>query len=68
MSRYELHRLLFDLKMQDELVAAMRADPDDVLARYDLTEDASTETAMAETYAIGRGRRVPRVIEPRHGH
>jgi hypothetical protein len=37
MSRYELNRLLYDLKMQDGLAAELRADPERVLARYDLS-------------------------------
>lgn len=39
MSRYELNRLLYDLKMRDDLPAELRADPDRVLARYDLTTE-----------------------------
>jgi hypothetical protein len=39
MSRYELNRLLYDLKMHDDLPRELRADPDRVLARYDLTAE-----------------------------
>ena len=52
MSRYELHRLLFDLKMQDDLVAAMRGDPDGVLAGYDLTPDERVALASADPRAL----------------
>jgi hypothetical protein len=38
MSAYELNRLLFDLKMHDELVDELERDPQAVLARYDLSE------------------------------
>lgn len=39
MSAYELNRLLFDLKMHDELTAAMDTDTDAVLQGYELTPD-----------------------------
>jgi hypothetical protein len=52
MSRYELHRLLFDLKMHDDLVAALRADPDGVLGRYDLTPDERAALLGADPRAL----------------
>ena len=48
MSRYELSRLLFDLKMQDGLVGEMRADPERVLARYDLTAEERAALATRD--------------------
>lgn len=56
MSRYELSRLLFDLKMREGLAAELRADPERVLAGYELTAD---ERAALET-------RDPRQLRP-HG-
>jgi hypothetical protein len=58
MSRYELNRLLFDLKMQDALVAEMRAEPDRVLARYDLTPEERTALATRD----------PRQLRPLGAH
>jgi hypothetical protein len=52
MSRYDLHRLLFDLKMQDGLAATLRADPDAVLAHYDLTPDERAALASADPRAL----------------
>ncbi len=54
MSRYELNRLLYDLKMQEGLAAELRADPERVLARYDLSPE---ERAALET-------RDPRQLRP----
>ncbi len=58
MSRYELNRVLFDLKMHDALVAEMRDDPERVLARYDLT--AEERAALAT--------RDPRQLRPLGAH
>jgi len=39
MSAYELNRLLFNLKMNDELVAELDRSQAEVLGRYDLSEE-----------------------------
>ena len=39
MSAYELNRLLFDLKMHDDLTELLDRDADAVLQRYELTLD-----------------------------
>lgn len=39
MSAYELNRLLFDLKMSDELTAELDRDPASVLKRYVLSDE-----------------------------
>ena len=39
MSAYELNRLLFDLKMHDDLTAALDHDAEAVLHGYELTPD-----------------------------
>ncbi len=54
MSRYELNRLLFDLKMREGLAAELRAAPERVLAGYELT---AAERAALET-------RDPRQLRP----
>jgi hypothetical protein len=58
MSRYELNRILFDLKMQEGLADELRADPERVLARYELTPE---ERAALET-------RDPRQLRPLGAH
>ncbi len=54
MSRYELSRLLYDLKMHDGLAAQVRADPERALAAYDLSPE---ERAAFDT-------RDPRKLRP----
>src|SRR3954453_3623255 len=75
MSRYELNRLLFDLKMQDALVAEMRADPDAVLARYDLTAEAralpvawAARSDLAAEERAALATRDPRQLRPLGAH
>lgn len=47
MSSYELSRLLYDLKMHDEMVEEYAARPEEVTARYGLTPE--------ERAALGEG-------------
>ncbi|MBI2910608.1 MAG: hypothetical protein HYY05_00590 [Chloroflexi bacterium] len=47
MSTYELSRLLFDLKMRDEMVEEYAAHPEAVMGRYGLTPE--------ERAALGEG-------------
>jgi hypothetical protein len=58
MSRYELNRLLFDLKMQDALPAELRENPDLVLERYELTPEERAALATGD----------PRQLRPLGAH